>query len=46
MGKINYEVIGLNLVALVFLVLTFVYHWMFVIGAVFFTGWGYKKLMR
>tara|TARA_Y100000310_G_scaffold79304_3_gene76014 strand:+ start:7912 stop:8058 length:147 start_codon:yes stop_codon:yes gene_type:complete len=45
MERINYNVVILNLIALGFLVLTFTHYWMFIIGAVFFSGWGYRKLI-
>ena len=46
MDGIKWKIVILNLIALVFLILTFTINWLFIIGAVFFSGLGYKKLMK
>ncbi|MCH7568861.1 MAG: hypothetical protein IIA87_05565 [Nanoarchaeota archaeon] len=42
----NNKVVLLNLFGLVFIVLAFVVHWMFIALAVIFSGWGLKVLLK
>lgn len=44
MGKINWRVVVLSLVGLGFMVLTFLVHWMFIIGAAVSSWWSWRIL--
>jgi len=42
----NNKVVLLNLLGLVFIVLAFAVHWIFIVLAVIFSGWGLKVLLK